>query len=169
MNSFQPNDDRAARLRALEEAPVVLCSACLLGFHCRYDGDQRLTPAVMRALGDKAVVPICPEVAGGLSTPRPPAEISAGSGLAVAGGQSRVLTRSGEDLTAAFLRGAELAREAARRYGASVALLKEGSPSCGVNRISQNGQPTEGQGVTAAILFRAGVAVLSEEDLPSST
>ena len=158
--------DARHRIEALARAPVVLCSACLLGYRCRYDGADRRNPAVERALAGKAVVPICPEEAGGLSTPRPAADLSGGTGEAVLSRRARVLTHEGEDVSDAFVRGAELACEAAQRYCAGVALLKEGSPSCGVRRVWQEGARVPGQGVTAAALSRAGVVVISEEELP---
>ncbi|MGC4116321.1 MAG: DUF523 domain-containing protein [Myxococcales bacterium] len=149
----------------LSRASVVLCSACLLGFDCRYDAQEKRKPHVLDALGGKSVVPICPEVAGELSVPRPPADLFGGAGGAVLDGQAKVLTCEGRDVTAAFLTGAALALEAARRYGASVAVLKEGSPSCGTRRLMVDGASVAGLGVAAAALQRAGVALLSDEDL----
>lgn len=157
-------DDRSS---LLADAPVVLCSACLLGYRCRYNGADKHQLAVDRALAGKAVVPICPEEAGGLPTPRQPADLAGGSGAAVLTGAARVIAADGTDVTEAFRQGAELALRATQRYGASVALLKEGSPSCGVRRVRVDGKPIEGMGVTAAALDRAGVAVISDEDLPS--
>jgi uncharacterized protein YbbK (DUF523 family) len=80
-------------------------------------------------------------------------------------GQAQVRTRAGADVTPAFLEGAKLAIEAARRYGATAAILKERSPSCGSHEVYLDGRRTSGMGVTAAALARAGVAVVSEEDL----
>ncbi|HEY3445069.1 MAG TPA: DUF523 domain-containing protein [Myxococcales bacterium] len=149
----------------LARADVVLCSACLFGFDCRYDARDKRKPHVVEALRGKPVVPVCPEMAGELGVPRPPADLFGGAGGAVLDGEARVVTREGRDVTGAFLAGAALALEAARRYGAAVAVLKEGSPSCGSRRVVVDGASTVGMGVAAAALARAGVALISDEDL----
>ena len=149
----------------LSRAGVVLCSACLRGFDCRYDAQDKRKPHVVRALEGKEVVPVCPEVAGELCVPRPAADLFGGAGGAVLDGRAKVVTRAGRDVTQAFLTGATLALEAARRYGASVAVLKEGSPSCGCKRVVVDGASTGGMGVAAAALTRAGVTLISDEDL----
>ncbi|BDG08103.1 DUF523 domain-containing protein [Anaeromyxobacter paludicola] len=131
----------------------VLVSACLLGARCRYDGGDRRDPRVLAAVAGREVVPVCPEEAGGLGTPRPPCDLAGGDGAAVLDGRARVVTRSGDDATAAFVRGAGIAAEAALRAGARLAILKEGSPSCGR------------EGVCAARLARLGLRVLHEGDL----
>jgi uncharacterized protein YbbK (DUF523 family) len=113
-------------------------------------------------------VPICPEVAGGLTTPRPAAEIVGGDGNDVLNGQARVMTVTGEDVTEAFLRGAEHALAVVRRYGITTAILKQRSPSCGSVHIydgTHSGRLRTGPGVTAALLRRHGVIVQSEEHL----
>ncbi len=135
-----------------DELPILV-SACLLGEPCRWDGGDRRDERVLRSLAGRAVVPICPEVAAGLGTPRPPCDIAGGDGAAVLAGRARVLTGSGADVTAVFRRGAEVAAEAARRFGARQALLKEGSPSCGR------------AGVAAARLAALGLTVLHEDDV----
>ncbi len=159
------DEARREALQALKDAKVVLCSACLLGASVRYDGTDKRMDAVARALEGKEVVPICPEVSGGLPVPRPPADLAEGTGEQVLDGQAQVRTNVGADVTPAFLNGARLAVEAARRFGATAAVLKERSPSCGSRQVHLGGRLTEGMGVTAAALVRAGVAVVSEEDL----
>ncbi len=149
----------------LSRAGVVLCSACLLGFVCRYDAQDKRKPQVLSALSGKEVVPVCPEVAGELGVPRPPADLAGGPGGAVLDGRARVVSRQGRDVSAAFRQGADLALQAARRYGATVAVLKEGSPSCGVRRVVVDGASTAGMGVAAAALSRADLALISDEDL----
>ncbi|MHB8875616.1 MAG: 2-thiouracil desulfurase family protein [Myxococcaceae bacterium] len=151
---------------ALRRARTVLVSACLLGEPCRYDGQSCQSPAVLRALEGKEVVPICPEAGAGLGTPRPAVELCGGDGAAVLEGLARARVKeSGEDRTAQFFQGATLATEAAAQHGATAALLKERSPSCGAHRVWVDGELIEGTGVTAAALRRAGVAVLSDEEL----
>lgn len=151
------------------DLPKVLVSACLLGQPVRYDGRASGHPDVLQGWqAEGRVVPLCPEVAGGLPTPRPPAEIPGGQGRAVLNGQARVVTVTGEDVSDAFLAGARLALELVRRHGIRVAVLKSGSPSCG-NRLvydgSFTGEKVAGEGVTTALLRREGVQVFSELEL----
>lgn len=151
------------------ELPKVLVSACLLGQPVRYDGRASGHPDVLQAWQREGrVVPLCPEVAGGLPTPRPPAEIPGGQGGAVLDGDAQVVTIVGEDVSAAFLAGARLALELVRRHGIRVAVLKSGSPSCG-NRLvydgTFSGSKISGEGVTSALLRREGVLVFSELEL----
>lgn len=123
------------------DRPPVLVSACLLGQGVRYDGrDKRSHHPVLQAwLAQGRVLPLCPEVAGGLPVPRLPAEIEAGAGgAAVRAGVARVYDARGGDVTAAFARGAEAALALVRQHGVRMAVLKAGSPSCGSawNRVN---------------------------------
>jgi uncharacterized protein YbbK (DUF523 family) len=145
----------------------VLVSACLLGEEVRHDGGgaRCADPVLLRWLAEGRVVPLCPEVAGGLPVPRPPAELSGGDGGEALAGRARVLTAAGEDLTSAFLAGARAAAEACRERGVALAVLKDRSPSCGTATVHDGsfaGRLVPGQGVTAAALRRAGVRVFSE-------
>jgi uncharacterized protein YbbK (DUF523 family) len=143
-----------------------LVSVCLLGICTRYDGGCCPVSQLIQLAARGLAVPLCPEVAGGLPVPRPPAEIVGGDGQAVLDGQARVLTIDGEDVTGAFLAGARQALETAQRLGIRQAVLKEDSPSCGCGRIYDgtfSGHLVPGQGVTAALLQRNGITVLSEE------
>ena len=149
------------------EGDVYLVSACLLGFPCAYDGSGRFEPELLALAARGWVVPICPEVAGGLGIPRPPAEIVGGDGGDVLDGRARVVTVAGEDVTVAYLRGAERTLAAARWHGVATAILRERSPSCGSGCIydgAHAGRLRAGQGVTVALLRRHGVAVWSEVD-----
>ncbi|AIR88642.1 DUF523 domain-containing protein [Pseudomonas cremoricolorata] len=155
------------------ELPKVLVSACLLGQAVRYDGRDSGHPDVLRAWQAQGrVVALCPEVAGGLSTPRPPAEILGGQGGQVLDDQVQVLTVEGEDVSQAFLHGAQRALMLVRRHGIGVAVLKSGSPSCG-NRLTYDGSfsgvKVSGEGVTAALLRREGVQVFSELELEQAS
>jgi uncharacterized protein YbbK (DUF523 family) len=157
---------REERLAALREARVVLVSACLLGEACRYDGKSKGSSPVMRALEGKEVVPVCPETGAGLGVPRPAVELRGGTGEAVLSGHARaVVATTGEDRTAAFRYGAQLALDAARRFGATVAVLKERSPSCGSHGTHVDGAVVQGRGITAALLHSAGITILSDEEL----
>ena len=138
----------------------VLVSACLLGDTVRYNGkDSAASSEILnRWRVEGRIVPFCPEVAGGLGVPRPPAEIV----------NARLLTQAGRDVTDAFEAGAQLALECARAHGIVLAVLKEGSPSCGTHRINDgtfSGTKIEGHGVTAALLERHGIRLFSEEEL----
>ncbi|RAI70240.1 DUF523 domain-containing protein [Pseudomonas fluorescens] len=147
----------------------ILVSRCLLGHRVRYDGgasgpfDQ-----LQQWLDEGRVVPLCPEVAGGLPTPRPAAEIPGGQGAQVLDGQAMVITAEGEDVSAAFLSGAYQALELVQKHGIRIAVLKANSPSCG-NLLTYDGTfsgvKVSGEGVTAALLKRHGVQVFSEQEL----
>lgn len=150
-----------------ERERVWIVSACLLGERCRYDGDTANEGARRRldVLAGDAVVPVCPEVAGGLPTPRVPAHLVGGDGADVLDGRARVVDDAGRDVSDAFLRGAGVALEAARVHGATHACLKARSPSCGCGRIYREHGLADGDGVTAAALKRAGLTVLTDETL----
>jgi uncharacterized protein YbbK (DUF523 family) len=152
-------------------AGKILISACLLGHAVRYDGRGKLLdhPAITRWLGEGRLVSLCPEMAGGMSVPRPPAEIENGaSGEDVLEGRARVLEISSGDVTQQFIAGAEKALAFARDNHCDYALLIDGSPSCGSAMIydgSFSGRKQAGHGVTAALLRRAGIAVFSHNDI----
>jgi len=143
-----------------------LVSACLLGIPCRYDGGCCPHDQLQAWAARGHVLPICPEVSGGLPTPRPPAEIQGGDGSGVLDGRARVVNIKGKDVTAQFLAGAQRALDAAKRWGIKEAVLKARSPSCGAGQIydgSFSGRLVEGDGVTTALLKREGIIVKNEE------
>lgn len=146
---------------------IYLVSACLVGLRSRYDGSHALDPLAVKLLQEGRAYPLCPEQLGGLPTPREPAEIEAGDGKQVVEGLARVVDLKGVDRTSAFLRGAEEFWALASRLSWAGALLKDGSPSCGVTYIYRQGQRMEGLGVTAAWLHRHGVPlyIIQEEEL----
>ena len=151
----------------------VLVSACLLGESVRYDGgERRCDHAILRRwLAEGRVVPACPELAGGLPVPRPAAEITGGGGLEVLAGLARVVDSAGNDYSVAFVDGARRVLELAQAKGIRVAVLKEGSPSCGSGRIydgSFSARALTGSGVAAALLRQAGIAVFSEEQFEAA-
>lgn len=148
----------------------ILISACLLGRPVRYDGTGKslADPRLVRWLAEGRLVPICPELAGGLPVPRPAAEIVGGSGVDVLAGRARVVTSSGEDVTAAFLAGAEAALDLAHRNGCIHALLIDRSPSCGSLQIydgSFSRRRMAGTGVTAALLAMHGIGVFADHEM----
>ena len=133
----------------------ILVSACLLGVRCRYDGQSKPHEGVLSLMRQHTLIPVCPEVMGGLATPRVPAERA---------GES-VLTQEGGDVTEQYRRGAEEALRLAELYGCKAALLKERSPSCGSGAIYDGSFRhilTAGDGVTAELLKAHGIAVSGE-------
>ncbi|HAP26837.1 MAG TPA: DUF523 domain-containing protein [Achromobacter sp.] len=146
----------------------VLISSCLLGNPVRYDGrgvthDDAI---LVRWREEGRVVAVCPEVAGGMPIPRPPAEIVPGEDAAsVLSGRARVVAITGDDVTAPFLHGAHEALAAAHARDIRMAVLKEGSPSCGSSYVYDGhfaGRRQPGMGVTAQLLRGAGLHVFSE-------
>ena len=137
------------------EGMRILISACLLGCRCRYDGASRPQPWIAALAERHTLVPVCPEVLGGLPIPHEPSERVG----------DRVLSRLGEDVTAAFRLGAEKTLEIARRRGARLAVLKERSPSCGWGAVYDGaftGTVVPGNGVAAELLARGGVSIYGE-------
>ena len=104
---------------------MLIVSACLAGFPCRYDGKKAINTAVQQLVKEGKAIPVCPEQLGGLPTPRLPAEMKAG----------KVINSDGNDVTEAFEKGAAVVLEIAKQYGCTDALLKARSPSCGKGRI----------------------------------
>jgi uncharacterized protein YbbK (DUF523 family) len=149
----------------------VLVSACLMGRPVRYDGRQCVSddPVWQRLRRSAELVAFCPEVEGGLSVPRPAAEIvGLNAGRGVLDGSATVETRDGRDVTEAFLKGAHLCLELVRREKIRFALLKARSPSCGSTDIydgSFTKKKRVGAGVTTALLRENGVRVFDEDDV----
>lgn len=148
---------------------MILVSACLLGQLVRYKGDGCPQEILLAPEVRAHLKPICPECAGGLPTPRPPAEIQgAGGGAGVWDGSARVINNVGQDVTDEYKKGALIALEYTKTHKITAAILKERSPSCGTHAIydgSFSGQKIAGQGVAAAALAKAGVPLYSEEEL----
>ena len=135
-------------------------SACLCGHKVRYDGGDC---AVQSALPER-VLPICPEVMGGLPTPRAPAEIVGGDGHDVWAGRARVLDAHGVDVTEDFKQGAKLALQRLQAAHIDTVYLKSKSPSCGQGQIydgSFSGNLHEGDGVATALFKSHGIRVIS--------
>ena len=133
----------------------LLISACLMGENCKYSGGNNYCPAVEQLRERFDLIPVCPERDGGLPTPRVPSERQG----------DRVVNREGEDVTAQFRRGAEIALETALENGCRIALFKERSPSCGCGTIYDGtftGTVTEGDGIAAELLKQHHIAVIGE-------
>jgi uncharacterized protein YbbK (DUF523 family) len=134
----------------------LMISACLLGENCKYSGGSNLH-AKVRALTEdpqNEILPVCPEVMGGLSTPRPPAEVQS---------DGRVITKEGQDVTEAYRKGAEKVLELAESFHPDKIILQSRSPSCGVLERydgSFRRHLVKGQGITAQVLQNAGFTVI---------
>ncbi|MGV6818766.1 MAG: DUF523 domain-containing protein [Thiotrichales bacterium] len=151
----------------------ILVSACLLGKPVRYDGTDKALDAEIweQWMREGRLVPVCPEVSGGLPVPRPPAEIVGGSGVDVLNRIASVINEMGQDVTTAFVEGAKIALSVAQSQGIRLAVFTEGSPSCGSYRVydgSFSGQKVSGEGVTIALLRQAGIAVFSHLEIVSA-
>lgn len=152
----------------------VLVSACLVGRPVRYDGRAKPVADTLldRWRAEGRLVVHCPEVAGGLPVPRPPAEIEPGGTAAdVLDGRARILTPGGDDVTAYFVAGARAALAFARDRGVTVAVLKESSPSCGLHEVYDGtftGRRQAGRGVTAHLLAGHGIAVFNEHGIAAA-
>ena len=136
----------------------ILCSACLLGIECRYDGNSRPNNKVIELIKDYILIPVCPEQLGGLPTPRECAEISG----------TKVFTRSGRDVTQNFIQGAKQTVYIAKLLGIKKAILKQYSPSCGCGKIydgSFSRTVVKGDGITTRVLKKEGIMVVSEEEI----
>lgn len=128
-----------------------------MGLCCRYDRTGKLKESIESLMGEHELIPVCPEIFGGLPTPRTPAERSG----------NRVITKDGQDVTDAYRQGAMETLKLARLYGCSRAVLKERSPSCGSGQIYDGtftGKLISGDGVTAELLKKNGITVTGESD-----
>lgn len=138
-------------------AKNVLISACLLGEPCRFDGQGKHNSGLLELLKDNALIPVCPEVEGGLGIPRPPAEIRSGG----------VYRQNGEEVSKAFTTGAAICTEKAVSAQVTQAILKSRSPACGCGQVydgSFSGRLTEGDGIFTQHLKVAGIRCISDED-----
>lgn len=147
----------------MKNKPNILISACLLGNPVRYDGSDLLIkhPLLKTWQEERRLIPICPEVAGGMSIPRAPAEIVKDNTL-------KVIDCNDKDVTKAFLLGAKTTLELALKNNCSVAIMTESSPSCGSSTIydgSFSGVKKNGIGVTTALLEKNGIRVFSQHQL----
>jgi uncharacterized protein YbbK (DUF523 family) len=148
----------------------ILVSACLLGERVRYDGEilPNCPPILSEWAKQGLIIPVCPEVAGGLPIPRPPAEVQSGDGKDVVLGTAKVMDINGKDVTDAFLKGANEALRLVEENDIEFVILKARSPSCS-SKLTYDGSFTstliKGQGVTAALLESRGIRVYNEDEI----
>ncbi len=137
---------------------MKICSACLLGINCRYNGEGKLNEKVINLTKKETLIPVCPEQLGGLETPRIPAESKDG----------QIINEDGIDVSKNFQQGAEEVLKIAKLYNITEAILKQPSPSCGCGQIYDgtfSGTIIKGDGVTTKLLKENGIKVKTEEDL----
>ena len=137
---------------------IILVSACLLGYNCKYNGKNNKNDKVLEYINDKYVIPICPEVFGGLSTPRIPSEIKG----------DKVINKQGIDVTKYFIEGANKTLDIAKILNIKKAILKQKSPSCGYGKIYNgkfNGTIINDDGITSKLLKENNIEIITEEDL----
>ncbi len=142
---------------------MILVSACLAGVACRYDGKANTQEKIVQLVNEGKAMAVCPEVLGGLETPRASCEQ-----VVDEQGHIRIMNIEGEDCTETFEKGAEITCQIAQLISADMAILKQRSPSCGCGKVYDGhfrGQLIEGDGLAAQKLKSLGIRVLSEEDL----
>ena len=140
---------------------MILISACLIGINCRYDGSNIFNDELIKKFKAEGFIPVCPEQLGGLPTPRPCASIQNGTGVEVITGKAKVIDVNGKDVTKEFLKGAQESLKIAKLLGIKKAILKENSPSCGVNSTNSDFNKINGSGVFTAMLKSEGIIIFS--------
>ena len=136
----------------------ILVSACLLGIDCKYNGKNNKNDKVIELLKTHDLIPVCPEIMGGLTTPRIPAEIN----------ENEVITKDEKNVTKQYQKGAEETLKIAELYNCQTAILKEKSPSCGCGKIYDGtftGTLIDGDGITARLLKEHGIKITGETTL----
>lgn len=139
----------------------VLVSACLIGNNCKYNGKNNKNEKIIDYLKDKEIILVCPEVMGGMDTPRLKSEIVDGEE------ELRVINEKGVDVTSYFVKGASIALKRTLANNVKVAILKEKSPSCGYKNIYDgnfDGTKISGSGVFTRMLLEHNIKILTEED-----
>ncbi|WP_461611726.1 2-thiouracil desulfurase family protein [Cytobacillus kochii] len=146
---------------------MIVVSACLAGMNVRYNGSNSLDERIQKLLLENQAMTVCPELLGGFTTPREPAEIVGGDGEDVLDGKAKVIEKSGKDVTKQYINGAYATLKKAQELGATTIILKENSPSCGSSVIYNGafkGEQIVGNGVTTALLRKNGFKVISENN-----
>lgn len=136
----------------------ILVSACLLGLDCKYDGGNNYNKNIEKLKNKYNLIPVCPEIFGGLSTPRHPSERL----------KEKIITKTGNDVTIQYKKGAEETLKLAKLYNVKLAVLKERSPSCGKGKIYDgtfSHNIIDGNGVTAELLLKNGIKIYGESEM----
>jgi len=147
---------------------MILVSSCLLGLNTKYNGESNAHSLIQKYSSLGRFIPVCPEQLGGLPTPREPVEIINGTGQEVLLGKSSTRGEHGDEVTSQFIKGANEVLKIVEMVTITSAILKERSPSCGVNYIYNGSfahRTIPGQGVTSALLKQNDIPIYSEEEL----
>lgn len=148
--------------KALRNEERILVSACLLGIPCRYDCASCMDRKLVHLAATGALVPICPEMEAGLTSPRLICEITVEDGV------RKVYNKENKDVTAVYELGARKTLARARKEDCHLAIFKKNSPSCGCGQIFDGtftGTLTEGDGVATQLLKENHISVITEDDL----
>ncbi len=140
---------------------MMIISACLCGCDCKYNGKNNKNESCVELLKREKAVLVCPEQLGGMTTPRVPSEIIKNDG------NISVISKEGKDVSKEFKKGAKEALKIAKLVDAKVAILKDGSPSCGSKYIYDgtfSGNKIKGEGITAKLFMENGIEVFSEDE-----
>ena len=130
-----------------------------MGENCKYNGGNNLSERVLRFVEGHEVIPVCPEMLGGLPCPRKPVEWVG----------ERVLTRDGDDCTENFRLGVQRALDIIADRQVDLAILQSRSPTCGVKQIYDgtfSGTRIDGMGALARALHARGIPLMDAEDVP---
>lgn len=150
--------------------PEILISSCLIGHPVRYDGNSNEVEELKELIKQGKAIDMCPEIAGGMSTPREPAEIEAGkTAKDVLEGKAKVFDKNGNDVTTEFVNGAYELLKVCKEKNIKTVILKEGSPSCGSNKTYDgtfSGKKISGRGITAELLKQNGITIYCEHNFP---
>lgn len=147
---------------------MYLISACLCGINCKYNGLNNLNDKCLELLRKGEALLVCPEQLGGLNTPRIPSEILGNAKDIIELNKGKVINKEVKDVTKEFLKGAKETLKIAKEANIKKAILKESSPSCGRNFVydgSFTGNKIKGKGITAYLLEKEGIEIISEKDL----
>ncbi|OCL25699.1 hypothetical protein U472_15335 [Orenia metallireducens] len=142
---------------------MYLVSACLAGINCRYDGGNSKNEFVTKLVEEGKALPVCPEILGGLETPRVCCEIIVDESR-----DEKIISKDGENFTNEFIKGARKTLEIAKIIGAEIAILQSRSPSCGYGFVYDgefSGQLRKGNGFTADLLVRNNIAIYTDNDI----
>ena len=146
---------------------MILVSACLVGINCKYNGNNNKDLRIIELMAKGKAIPVCPELLGGLPTPRPAAEIQGGEGRDILYGTAAVQNNKGENVTNRFVKGAKETLKVAELAHVTAAIFKQRSPSCGSGQIYDgtfSGKVVAGDGIASAVLKEKGIKVFSEEN-----
>ena len=140
---------------------MILVSACLAGINCKYNGKNNYNEKIFDLVKKGEAIPICPEILGGLTTPRNPSEIK------IINGKRKVINSLGIDVTKEYEKGAQEVLNFAKKLNVDKVILKDRSPACGYKKIYDgnfNGTLVDGNGILTDLLLKNNIEVISFEE-----